>query len=74
MDDFDLGQIEDSSERFQEEERWEFETQMEQVEVSVGSSCVECGADGPFGEDICYECQTILHSLGMFDMDGQGWM
>jgi len=36
-------------------------------------SCAECGEPGRYYEGLCYQCQTDLHEVGAYDMDGDGW-
>lgn len=39
--------------------------------VEVVELC-ECGAPAAY-DGLCYECQTVHHSMGDYDMDGEGW-
>ena len=35
------------------------------------NDCPECGAHT--GTGTCYQCQCYLHSIGAYDMDGEGY-
>jgi hypothetical protein len=39
-----------------------------------GDCCAECGVAGHYYDDICYQCQCTLHTIGRYDMDGNGWV
>lgn len=45
----------------------------EEMAASGVYDCTECGTQLAAHDGLCYECQTKLHALGAYDMDGQGW-
>lgn len=38
----------------------------------VEEKCSECGQAAAY-DGLCYQCQTVLHAIGAYDMDGEGW-
>jgi hypothetical protein len=36
-------------------------------------ACSECGAEGKYYDDLCYQCQCELHAIGKYNMDEEGW-
>jgi hypothetical protein len=43
------------------------------ADVPPDDSCIGCGAEGKYYDDLCYQCQCEYHAVGRYDMDGDGW-
>ncbi len=49
-------------------------TRCDAAPAEEDNKCGDCGQSTASQEGLCYQCQTIHHAAGDFDMDGPGWI